>query len=157
MSQPEYGERQLFIGGELRGAEQGLEYDNISPVTEQVIGVAADASLADAEAALAAARKAFDESDWATDPQLRVKCLRQFVEGMNKHIDDLRAATAAETGATQFFVNGPQCDGPVAMASWPIDYLEQFQWEREIGEAEVMGIKSRRVVRKEAALSLIHI
>lgn len=151
MSQPSYGEQRLFINGELRPAEQGREYDNISPVTEQTIGVAADASLSDADAALVAARKAFDESEWATDPQLRVKCLRQFVEGMNQHIDDLRAATAAETGATQFFVNGPQCDGPVGMASWPIDYLEQFQWEREIGEAEVMGITSRRIVRKEAA------
>ncbi len=151
MTQPDYGEQRLFINGELRDAENARVYDNFSPVTEEKAGVAADASLVDAEAALSAARNAFDNSEWSRDHAFRAKCLRQFVDGLNKHIDALRAATAAETGSTQFFINGPQCDGPVAMASWPIDYLEQFQWQRDIGEYEVMGIRSRRLIQKEAA------
>ncbi|MFT7403557.1 aldehyde dehydrogenase family protein [Zhongshania sp.] len=149
--QPSYGEQRLFINGELRSAQGGRVYDNFSPKTEEKVGVAADASLADAEAALVAAREAFDNTEWSRDHAFRAKCLRQFVDGLNKHIDELRDATAAETGATQFFVNGPQCDGPVAMARWPIDFLEQFQWDREIGEYDVMGIKSKRLVFKEAA------
>ncbi len=149
--QPEFGEARLYINGELRAAENGRQYANISPLTEQVVGVAADASLSDAEAALAAARRAFDHSDWSTDHAKRLACLRRFVAGLNQHIDALRQAVAAETGATQFFVNGPQCDGPVAMASWPLDYLQQFEWQRDIGEFEVMGISSRRLVCKESA------
>lgn len=151
MTQPAYGEQRLFIDGQLVDAENGRVYDNISPLTEEVVGVAADASLNDAEKALAAARRAFDETDWSRDHAFRLKCLRQFVDGLNKHIDELRQAVAAETGATQFFVNGPQCDGPIAAASWPLDYLENFEWRRDIGEHEVMGQKSRRLVWKEAA------
>ncbi len=149
--QPDHGEARLYINGELRDAEGGRQYPNISPLSEEVVGVAADASLKDAEAALAATRRAFDDSDWSTDHAKRLRCLRRFVDGLNRHIDELRAAVADETGATQFFVNGPQCDGPVSMAHWPLDYLERFEWQRELGDYEVMGVKSRRVVFKEAA------
>jgi aldehyde dehydrogenase (NAD+) len=46
--QPSYGEQ--------RPAQGGGVYDNFSPKTKEKIGVAADASLADAEAALVPAR-----------------------------------------------------------------------------------------------------
>jgi aldehyde dehydrogenase (NAD+) len=146
-----FAEQRLYIDGTLCDAEGGRVYDNINPLTEELAGVAADASCADAERAIAAARRAFDETEWSRDHRGRAKILRRFVQGLNSHIDALRAAVATETGSTQFFVNGPQCDGPVAMASWPLDYLEQFTWQRDIGHYEVMGIKSRRIVFKEAA------
>lgn len=151
LTQPDYGEQRLYINGQLRDAEGGRQYNNISPLSEAVIGVAADASLADADAALAAARRAFDDSDWSTNHRARQACLRRFVEGLYHHREALRAAVAAEAGATQFFVRGPQCDGPIDMASWPLDFLENYPWQRDIGEYEVMGVRSRRLVVKEAA------
>ena len=42
--QPGHGESRLYINGELRPAEGGRQYENISPLTETVLGVAADAS-----------------------------------------------------------------------------------------------------------------
>jgi len=54
-------EERLYIGGVLRSAEGGKVFDNVSPVTEQVIGVCADASGRDMQDAIAAARVAFDE------------------------------------------------------------------------------------------------
>lgn len=151
MQQPTYGEQRLYIDGELVDAENQRVYDNINPATEEVIGIAADASLNDAERALAAARRAFDHSDWSTDHAKRLAALRRFVALMQENIEDLRQASMREVGATRCFALGPQCDGPVSMASWPLDYLEKFQWQREIGEYEVMGVKSKRQVWKEAA------
>ena len=151
MSQPSYGEDRLYINGELRDAEGGRRYDNVSPRTEEKIGEAADASLHDAEDALAAARNAFDTTDWPTNHSARVDVLRRFVQIMKDNIEDLKQATMVEAGATQFFVDGPQAVGPVEEASWVIDYLENFEWGRDIGNREVMGILSRRVVEKEAA------
>lgn len=151
MANPAYGENRLYINGELRAAENAAEYVNISPITEAVVGTAADASMADAEAALAAARRAFDDSDWASNHSLRAEVLHRFVDVLEANIDELKAATAAETGATQFFIDGPQVAGPVSMARWPVEYLEGFDWRRDIGEYEVMGIRSRREVWKEAA------
>jgi aldehyde dehydrogenase (NAD+) len=44
---------------------------------------------------------------------------------------------------------GPQCDVPIAFAGWLLGYLPGFRWERDIGEYTVLGVKSRRIVRKE--------
>ena len=151
MRQPSYVEDRLYINGELRDAEGGRRYDNFSPVTEEKIGEAADATLADAEEALAAARDAFDNSDWSTNHDTRVSVLRRFVQIMKDNIEDLKEAVMTEAGATQFFADGPQAAGPVEEASWVIDYLESFEWSRDIGNNQVMGIVSRRVVEKEAA------
>ena len=151
MRQPSYVEDRLYINGELRDAEGGRRYDNFSPVTEEKIGEAADATLADAEEALAAARDAFDNSDWSTNHDTRVSVLRRFVQIMKNNIEDLKEAVMTEAGATQFFADGPQAAGPVEEASWVIDYLESFEWSRDIGNNQVMGIVSRRVVEKEAA------
>ncbi|WP_372810147.1 aldehyde dehydrogenase family protein, partial [Litorivivens sp.] len=128
MSQPSFGEQRLYINGELVDAEQGRVYENINPATEEIIGVAADASLKDADAALAAARTAFDHTDWASNHALRLKVLRRFVEVMRENIEELRQASQREVGATRCFALGPQCDGPISMASWPLDFLEGFQW-----------------------------
>src|SRR3546814_8111322 len=57
----------LFIDGELRAAEGGKTYDNIGPWTGEVIGQAANASAKDVDAAIAAARRAFDETDWRSE------------------------------------------------------------------------------------------
>ena len=59
-------EPRLFINGELCEAENAAQYVNISPVTEQVIGQAADASPADMERAITAGRQAFDHTVWST-------------------------------------------------------------------------------------------
>ena len=58
-------ETQLLIGGKWVEAGNGT-YDIINPATEQVVGQAPNASVADAEAAAAAAREAFPA--WAATP-----------------------------------------------------------------------------------------
>jgi betaine-aldehyde dehydrogenase len=58
----------LFIGGEWVKPETGDLIDVISPHTEQVIGQVPDASPADIDKAVAAARAAFDAGPWPTMP-----------------------------------------------------------------------------------------
>ena len=65
-------EDRLLIGGAFVPAADGATFDDVNPATEQVIGVAADASTADMDAAIAAARSAFDDTTWSTDVALRV-------------------------------------------------------------------------------------
>ena len=57
------GKASLLIDGELTEAEDGARYPNVNPATEEVIGEGADASPADMDRAIDAARRAFDESD----------------------------------------------------------------------------------------------
>ena len=59
---------------------------------------APDATADDVDAAIAAARRAFDETDWSTDLALRVRCLRQLHQALVDHGEEMRALTTAEVG-----------------------------------------------------------
>jgi acyl-CoA reductase-like NAD-dependent aldehyde dehydrogenase len=76
--QASFEESRLLIGGELRPASGGRTYNNINPATAKPCGVAGDASMEDAEAALTAARTAFDDSDWSISHSFRHHCIAQL-------------------------------------------------------------------------------
>ena len=77
-----YENAKLLIDGELVEATGGGRFDNINPATEEVIGTVPNATAADMERAIGAARRAFDETDWARDHELRARCLRQLRDGL---------------------------------------------------------------------------
>jgi aldehyde dehydrogenase (NAD+) len=92
-------EERLYVDGELVAADGAKTYDNLNPATEEVLGVAADASVGDIDRAIAAARRAFDETDWSRDVDLRVRCLRQLHDAIQGQLEPFRALTVAEVGA----------------------------------------------------------
>jgi aldehyde dehydrogenase (NAD+) len=144
------GERRLYIDGELREATGGGTFDNINPATEESIGVVADATKDDMDAAIAAARRAFDETSWATDHAFRVKCLQQLHDALVSEQEDIRQELIAEVGTPLLMTYGPQLDAPIADGLlWPMRKAESFEWERDLGVAEVFGSKSWRRVAKE--------
>jgi aldehyde dehydrogenase (NAD+) len=152
MLNPFNAESRLYINGELRDALSGKQYNNINPATEEIIGVAADASIDDAEIALAAARKAFDETDWSTNHAFRKHCLIQFRDGLKQVAHDLREQVIAEVGAPLGIVeNGPQGDLPITFADFFIQLIDNYEWESELAVTNVMGIPSKRLIWKEAA------
>ena len=53
---------QLLVDGKLRDASGGETFDIINPATEEVIGAAPAATTDDVDAAIGAARRAFDET-----------------------------------------------------------------------------------------------
>ena len=48
--------------------------------------------------AIGAARRAFDESGWSTDKELRKRCMRQLQEAIEGEQEVLRAELVAEVG-----------------------------------------------------------
>lgn len=145
------GESRMLINGKLVPAQSGRVYDNINPATEEVIGQVADAGVEDMGAAIAAARNAFDHTDWSTNHALRAKCLRQLQDGLRKVREELRDQMIAEVGTTRGVAESSQCYGPIEMMTWTIDFMEKFQWERDIGRSEMLGVTSDRRVFKEPA------
>jgi aldehyde dehydrogenase (NAD+) len=144
------GERRLYIDGELREASNGATFDNVNPATEESLGVVADATKDDMDAAIAAARRTFDETSWATDHAFRVKCLQQLHDALVAEQEDIRAELIAEVGTPLLMTYGPQLDAPIADGLlWPMRRAETFEWERDLGVAEVFGMKSWRRVAKE--------
>ena len=145
-------ESRLFIDGELVPAASGRTYANISPVTEEVIGQVADAGTEDMERAIAAARRAFDTTDWSTNHALRLRCIRQLRDALLAVRDDFKQQIAAETGSPLGIcgAGGPQCDVPIGFIDYTLESLPKFQWSRDIGVSAFGTLKSRRLVEKEA-------
>ena len=142
-------ETKLYIDGARVEAEGGATYDNVNPATEAVLGVAADGSEADIDRAIAAARRAFDETDWAADLALRVRCLRQLHQAMVDHQEEIRAMTVAEVGTPVALTHGPQLDVPLEFLPYYADLAESYDWTEDLGNAEPMGIPSHRWIEKE--------
>jgi aldehyde dehydrogenase (NAD+) len=151
MTQGTAREELLLIDGRLVPAADDGWFENINPATEEVIGVTADATSADMDRAIGAARRAFDETKWAADPAFRVRCLRQLQAALLRHADELRATVVAEGGSPVALTYGPQLDAPVQGLGWVADLAERYAWETDLGVAEPMGIRSRRFQRREPA------
>ena len=71
----------LFIEGEFVEAEGGKTFPSIDPGTGAPIATVAQAGKADAEAAIAAARRAFDKGEWSRmTPAARAEKLYDFAD-----------------------------------------------------------------------------
>jgi len=142
---------QQLIDGKLVGASDGSAYPILNPATGTEIGVAPDGTAADVEGAIAAARRAFDESAWSTDVALRVRCLRQLHQALLDHGEAFQALTTAEVGMPGFMMGAAGFDVPVDGLRWVTDLLESYEFETDLGVASPMGIASQRTVRREPA------
>jgi len=146
-----HGEHRMLIDGKLVEAKSGKMFDNINPATEEVLGQVADAGHEDMEEAIAAARRAFDETAWSTDKELRQRCLLQLQTALEGERELLRAELVAEVGAPILLTYGPQLDAPLAEGlTWPAKFIDEFAWERDLPEGNAFGQRSWRKVTKEA-------
>ncbi len=139
----------LLIDGKLV-AGGGGNFETVNPATEEVLGLAADATADDMGRAIDAARRAFDETDWSTNTELRVRCVRQLQAALKEHIEELREMTIAEVGAPRMLTSAAQLEGPVGDLSFCADTAESYQWVTDLGEASPMDIKTRRRIAREA-------
>ena len=144
------GEARMLIGGELVEAASGKRFENINPATEEVLGDVADASAEDMQRAIAAAREAFDESDWSTNRALRKRCLEQLQEALESEREAYREELIAEVGTPRMMTFAAQLDWPLEEAlSWPAKMIDEFSWDRGLPDGNMMGMLSRRAVWKE--------
>ncbi|RAV07217.1 aldehyde dehydrogenase [Mycolicibacterium sp. GF69] len=142
-------ESRLLIDGKLVTGSGG-SFQTVNPATEEVLGVAADATADDMGRAIDAARRAFDETDWSTNTDLRVRCLRQLQAVLKEHIEELREITIAEVGAPRMLTSAAQLEGPVEDLSFCADTAEAYEWSTDLGIASPMGIKTHRRIAREA-------
>ncbi len=145
------GELRLLIDGKLVEAEGGATFDNVNPATEEVLGPVADGTAADMEKAIAAARRAFDTTDWATDHALRKRSILQLQAALEAEQEELRAELVAEVGCPVLITYGPQLDAPLREAlTWPAEQIDSFPWSRSLGQKDPFGFgPAEREVWKE--------
>jgi aldehyde dehydrogenase (NAD+) len=143
-------ETRNLVAGRLVGARGGATFENVDPATEDVIGRCADATREDMEAAIAAARRAFDETDWSTNPTLRARGLRQLHAAMVEAKEQLRTIVVHEAGAPVTLTPWMQVDGPIDWTTYWADLAESYDgYEAAMSDISFMGAPQRRIQRRE--------
>jgi acyl-CoA reductase-like NAD-dependent aldehyde dehydrogenase len=139
----------MLIDGRL--VEPGRTFPSLNPATGEVLGHAPEGTVADAEAAIAAARRAFDTGSWATDVDLRIRCMAQLHQALVDHREELATLTIAEVGATPALIQGPQLDQPIQLVGYYAELLKNYPLTEDLGNVEVRGQQHHRWVEKEPA------
>lgn len=144
------GESRMLIDGELVAVATGEEFDNVSPATGLVLGGTAAAQPQDMDRAIAAARKAFDDTDWSTNRALRKRCLEQLQSAIEADKEDLRVELIAEVGCPAMTTQSAQLDWPLAEAlRYSARLIDEFEWERTLDGGGLFGDRNVRTVVKE--------
>jgi aldehyde dehydrogenase (NAD+) len=98
-NRPPKVERDLFIGNQWRPSSTGQTISLINPATEQPFGRAAVASAQDVDAAVQAARTAFDTGPWSRlSLEERAAALLRFAVALEADIEPLAEVVMRETG-----------------------------------------------------------
>jgi len=90
---------QIFVGGKLIDSSTKSRIDVISPNTEEVIGRVPDATPADVDRAVAAAREAFDKGPfprWSREE--RADGINRLSEALKKRSQDIANTISSENG-----------------------------------------------------------
>ena len=85
-----------WIDGEWTGS--GTVSESVNPATGAVLGRWADGGEAEARAAIAAARRAFETPPWSRDRSLRNRALSEMADRFDAHADELGALVTKENG-----------------------------------------------------------
>jgi aldehyde dehydrogenase (NAD+) len=134
----------LLVDGVLRPAAGGKTYDNIGPWTGKTVGLAADASAADVEQAIAAARRAFDTTAWSTNHGARFALVQKLYELFVANTDRLIDIARHEAGAPLVAVHRAQVAN--CLNSWKdlMEVYPRLEWQKDFGTRESMGFISHR-------------
>jgi aldehyde dehydrogenase (NAD+) len=143
-------EAKLYIDGKVRGAAGGKTYDVINPWTGDVVGQAADGSAEDVNAAIAAARQAFDETDWSTNHQKRLDLVVKFRDALLANKARLADLAQFEAGSAKGALFAAQVDGAIAGVNALIDLFPTVRWEEDRGDQQAYGATTHRTIVYEA-------
>ncbi|MEH6638010.1 MAG: aldehyde dehydrogenase family protein [Porticoccaceae bacterium] len=127
----------FYINGEWQ-APQGSDVAEVfNPATEAVVAKVAMGNAADVDAAVMAARGAFDS--WSqTSPQERATYIDKIVEGLEARIDDLAEVISAEMGSPASLVKPTQVGNPVFTFKEAAQLARDFEFESDLGKTHIV-------------------
>jgi aldehyde dehydrogenase (NAD+) len=143
-------ETRNLIDGRLVPASNGATFENLNPATGEVLGTCADGTKDDMEAAIAAARRAFDTTNWATDSALRARCVRQLYEAMKADKEQLRSIVVHEAGGCVSLTGYMHVDEPIEMLAYWAEKAASYPYEQAMSDVPFLGRPQRRLLRREA-------
>ncbi|GGK00187.1 betaine aldehyde dehydrogenase [Lentibacillus kapialis] len=93
--------KKLFINGEWIESNTERTRNIFNPYNQEIISLVSEGDKSDARAAVAAARKAFDEGDWAATPAIeRGKIVHKITDLIERDREELAELESLDTGKT---------------------------------------------------------
>lgn len=139
----------LYIDGKLRAAAGNRTFDNICPWTGDVIGKSADASADDVNDAIAAARRAFDQTDWSQQHEERFALMKKYRDLLFANRDRLVQIVRLEAGSSIGAAYRAQVDRALSGMDDVLACFPSVTWEEDRGRRNEMGFDSDRIVVHE--------
>jgi acyl-CoA reductase-like NAD-dependent aldehyde dehydrogenase len=126
---------ELFVGGQWRKPATGKRLTVISPHSEEPIGDVAAAAPDDVDAAVTAARHAFDHGPWPRlDPRERMRKVEELAAIYNGHVDEMADLITAEMGSPRSFSRLGQATAALSLMHLALAVARDFPWaERRQG------------------------
>jgi aldehyde dehydrogenase (NAD+) len=96
---PETMQGRLFIDGEWQDARSGRTFTSYNPATGEPLAEVAEAGEEDVDTAVAAARRAFEDSEWSrTGARERGRMLHRIADGIEARADELARLETLDNG-----------------------------------------------------------
>jgi acyl-CoA reductase-like NAD-dependent aldehyde dehydrogenase len=120
---------ELFIGGKWSAPSTGQRIDVVSPHTEEPVAKVAAAGPEDVDAAVAAAREAFDSGPWPRlEPAERIAAVRGLAETYGERRAEMAETITSEIGAPISFAQRAQVGLPAMMMTAFCNLAESYPW-----------------------------
>ncbi|SEK34568.1 phenylacetaldehyde dehydrogenase [Colwellia chukchiensis] len=115
--------QQMYIGGEFCSAQSGNVYEVIEPCTAGLLAQVPDASIADVDLAVAAAKSSFTDSPWSRmKPNERERLLLRLADVIEQHSQTLAELESLDAGKAISGCKAVDIDGSIDvlryMAGW---------------------------------------
>ncbi|CAJ1509619.1 aldehyde dehydrogenase family protein [[Mycobacterium] holstebronense] len=131
----DYTRTKLFIDGQWVNPHGTDAIEVIDPATEQVCGTVPSGTEADVDAAVTAARAAFDPLISVAERRDRLDAV---ITAMEKRLPDIAETITREMGAPIRIARSVQTQVPLAVARGFADALATFEFEERIGNSLVL-------------------
>jgi len=120
----------FFIDGDWAAPASGDTIQVVSPHSEQVVATVPEGSKADIDAAVAAARRAFDSGPWPRlSPAERIDVVQNFSNLYAGKMGDMAEIISTEMGSPLSFSNLAQAPAPWMQIEAFLAIAREFPWE----------------------------
>ncbi|MDP9586801.1 UNVERIFIED_ORG: betaine-aldehyde dehydrogenase/gamma-glutamyl-gamma-aminobutyraldehyde dehydrogenase [Burkholderia contaminans] len=146
-------EARAFIDGDTCHAHSGATFACVSPIDGRVLAHVADCGADDVDAAVAAARRAFDAQAWAgMNPRARKAVLQRWAALMREHRDELALLETLDTGKP--IADTTAIDVPAAAhcVDWYAEAIDKVGGEVVPADRHLVGLVTREPIGVVAAV-----
>ncbi|HEY1995647.1 aldehyde dehydrogenase [Paraburkholderia sp.] len=146
-------EGRAFIDGEYRHAASGRTFDCLSPIDGKLLAKVADSAAEDVDAAVGAARRAFDSHVWSgLNPRKRKAILLRWAALMREHGEELSLLETLDAGKPIGDTTSVDVPGAAYCVEWFAEAIDKVGGEVAPADHNLVGLVTREPIGVVAAV-----